>query len=499
MKLKQIFQKKGNILVKKYIQMRYLWCFVFLAFLNVPMQGKSVSIKAGVVLYPAPAGIDSSPDYSISVNGQHAFVYNPKVKTGRDHPQRNMGMCYFDCTGSTTITVHANVPMANVVIRPLSYGIKPVINGQDITFTIHKSQKVTIEPNGTAYNPLVIFANAMNANTPKQSDPNVIYFGPGIHTPGLIELKNNQTIYLAGGAVVRGHIHANGASNIKIIGHGIIDESLEKSNTGFIYLQNCSNVTIDGPIMLDCYGWCNHLANCKNVTVSNMKEICWRSNSDGIDVDGCSDCVIDNCYIRNWDDGIAIKSLCFRGKAPMSPRVHDITVQNCIFWTDMADALEIGYELETDLIDSVTFKNIDIIHCYGNNAISIHNSAQAEVRVIRYEDIRIEDMDPLYSNTDAWPNDGQTPGTHVIAFWIGKSSWTNTGGQGTIRNIYFKNISVMVKSHAQFPFSDMRGFDENHTIEGVTFDNFTVDGVRMMNASDAHLNVGPYVKNETFQ
>lgn len=479
-------------------------CFLFtvtLFFFSTNAKAQDGNVK----IYPAPASPSSSPDYLVSVNGQQVFVYNPKIKIGRDHPQKNMGMCYFDCPDSAKITVHANVSMTNVIIRPKSYGIKPVINGQDITFTIRKTQKVTIEPDGYEYNALVIFTNDVDPNPPTKSDPNVIYYGPGIHTPGQINLQSNQTIYIAGGAVVSGRISATGATNIKITGHGILDQSLETRGSGFINLKNCTNVTIDGPILLDCRGWCVHLTDCKNVTISDMKEICWRPNSDGIDVDGGSNCIIDNCYIRNYDDGVVIKSLGAReynAQVPSNPlfhRVHNITVQNCIFWNDIAEPLEIGYELETALIDSLTFKNIDIIHAFHNNAISIHNSAQALVRDILFEDIRIEDIDPFYCNNDRWPNKGLYPGTHLFDLWIGKSNWTKTGGQGTIRNIYFKNISVTMKPHAQFPLSSIIGFDASHTIEDVIFDNFTVDGKKMMSASDAHININPYAKKMTFR
>src|ERR1039458_9478673 len=53
----------------------------------VPRQQAATDLRTfnGVVLHPAPTGIASSPDYSVTVNGQQAFVYNPKVKTGRDH------------------------------------------------------------------------------------------------------------------------------------------------------------------------------------------------------------------------------------------------------------------------------------------------------------------------------------------------------------------------------------------------------------------------------
>jgi exo-beta-1,3-glucanase (GH17 family) len=58
-----------------------------ICFLIVTLFFFSASAKAQegkVKIYPAPASIASSPDYAVSVNGQQAFVYNPKVKTGRE-------------------------------------------------------------------------------------------------------------------------------------------------------------------------------------------------------------------------------------------------------------------------------------------------------------------------------------------------------------------------------------------------------------------------------
>jgi hypothetical protein len=59
---------------------------------------------------------------------------------------------------------------------------------------------------------LLLFANRPENNPPKHGDPNVVYFGPGIHKPERIALKAGQTLYLAGGAVVKGR--ENGSSLI---------------------------------------------------------------------------------------------------------------------------------------------------------------------------------------------------------------------------------------------------------------------------------------------
>ncbi|MCX6892639.1 MAG: endo-polygalacturonase, partial [Verrucomicrobia bacterium] len=54
--------------------------------------------------------------------------------------------------------------------------------------------------------------------------PGVKYFGPGWHQAGKVEVGSNETVYLAGGAAVKGAIVAQG-SNIRILGRGILDGS----------------------------------------------------------------------------------------------------------------------------------------------------------------------------------------------------------------------------------------------------------------------------------
>jgi hypothetical protein len=94
-----------------------------------------------------------------------------------------------------------------------------------------------------------------------------------------------------------------------------------------------------------------------------------------------------------------------------------------------------------------------------------------------------------------------TPGTHVVDLWIGKSRWTTTGGQGIVRNIYFKNVSATLKPGAPFPLSRIVGFDASHTIDTVTFENFTVDGKVVISTADAHIttNSANYFTNVTFR
>ncbi len=447
---------------------------------------KNEKVSSKVSLFPAPKGMKASPDFTVKVNGKEAFVYTTKVRTCTHRPERAMGMSYFDCSDSATVTVTANVSMENAVIRPKSLGIKPMVKGKSISFTMHKNQKITIEPNGYEYDAIAIFANTLELNPPKENDPNVLYYGPGIHNVGVVKLSSNKTVYLAGGSVVRGRFEANGVTGLKFMGHGMIDHGQDSVESRFLRLNKCSNVTVDGPIFFDGWGGALTSLTSTHVTISDLKIV--GKSADGISMDACKNHLVENCFVRNHDDAVVVKSKYGVGD------VRNILVRNCVIWSDRAQALEVGFELQTVLVDSIIFKNIDIIHAYGNNAISIHNGSQAVVRDIRFEDIRIEDLDATYCRPVS------TPSTYIFLLEIGKSKWSKTGGQGNIHNIYFKNLSVTTKAGSDFPVSSMVGYDAEHTVENITFENFTIDGKVIKSASEGKISVNStdFVKNVSF-
>ena len=76
---------------------------------------------------------------------------------------------------------------------------------------------------------LHLFANAVEKSRPDPNDPDVIYFGPGVHqpkdTPGdAYNIPSGKTVYIAGGAVVRAKLVCDNVNNVKIIGRGILDQ-----------------------------------------------------------------------------------------------------------------------------------------------------------------------------------------------------------------------------------------------------------------------------------
>ncbi len=87
------------------------------------------------------------------------------------------------------------------------------------------------------------------------------------------------------------------AEQIKIFGKPTMIEPFE-----------CKNVLIEGVTMEDYPFWCVHPTFCTNVTIRKLKILSHNANNDGIDPDSCTDVLIEDCYLDQSDDCLAIKA-----------------------------------------------------------------------------------------------------------------------------------------------------------------------------------------------
>lgn len=463
-----------------------------------------------VKVYSQPGEEIPSSDFSVSVNGKSVFVYSARVSAvplnqvwpGYQRPLDQTeiaSFAYWDMSEPVTIEVVSSRPVASVDIRPLSYEIKPSVEDDRIKFQMPKPGFVTVEVNGT-HHALHLFASPLEEDTPDQNDPNVRYFGPGIHKAGRIDLKSGETVYIAGGAIVHGVISANEASNISILGRGILDVSTfgREGFPGPISLYKCANVKIDGIIIRDSNVWAVTPRDCEHLSISNIKLIgLWRYNADGIDIVNCQDVSIDKCFIRSFDDSIVIKGLKGTGDKP----VKDVRVNDCVIWNDWGRAIEIGAETVAPEISGLTFKNCDIIHTV-HIAMDIQHGDRALIQDVRFENIcfEIDDNTPLpiyqsskdqkYSITG---KEGYCP--RLIVLEIRANSYSNDKERGRIQNIVFKDIFVTGKD---FPESYFVGYDSEHQVKDITIENLRINGKLIINAEEGHFSVRDYVNNVKF-
>src|SRR5262249_50405901 len=159
-----------------------------------------------------------------------------------------------------------------------------------------------------------------------------VYFGPGVHQPGRIEVGDNQTVYLAGGAVVKGAIVAHG-SNIRIQGRGILDGSdyeWRKGPANFTIGITGTNVEVSGITIRGSSHWTLVPNGSRDVTIRNVKICGGRvQNDDGINPCNSQNVHISDCFIRTDDDCVAMKGLDL--KRPNN-NVENIVVENSTLW-----------------------------------------------------------------------------------------------------------------------------------------------------------------------
>ena len=201
------------------------------------------NIFSQVTTWQAPEGFASDKYYQVKVNGMPVPVFDTPIAS----------YAVFDFTGEVNIEVNTMYDVRWVDIRPMRTGIKPTYTGDNsFSFKLNKPENLSLELNGRIRKqPLFIFAGKPETNRPSKSDKNVIWFEGGkLYKDVKLELQDNQTVYIEGGAVVQGLITAQGKKNIKICGRGILDGSLNKTDptckNRFINLRDCENISIEG-------------------------------------------------------------------------------------------------------------------------------------------------------------------------------------------------------------------------------------------------------------
>lgn len=494
-------------------------------------------------IYPVTPGCERCDEYTVTVNGEPARLNACRVSKepfNRRWPghQRQIeqsetaAFLLMEADEPLTFTIQTKQPFEKVVIRPLSLGIEPKVEGNTITFCLPKPAYLTVEPFGRQ-RPLSLFVEA-----PKRFDAagaDVIYFGRGEHEVGTITLKSNQTLFLEEGAVVYGCTQAIDAENIKIVGHGILDNSRNKEEILFaanaerndtavsnakrqhtIQLEYCTNILIDGITIRDSLVYNIRPIGCKNLTIQDVKILgCWRFNSDGIDMHNCENVHISHCFIRTFDDSICVKGFDCYYAGDVEKAVHDamyrngksydrflnVVVERCVIWNDWGKSLEIGAETRAEEIANVVFRDCDIIHVTGS-VLDCMNVDYADVHDIRYENIRVEYDDvipkPIIQTNDAHryadePADPDFAPYLICSEVVFHHEYSAGGGRrGKNRDITFQNIRLFGQQKIAIHIA---GFDEAHPSADITIDGLYQNGKKITSFEECELTCNPFCEN----
>ena len=443
----------------------------FLVMFSVFLLGaRCVTAGEPVRIYPAPAGEPLSADFTVTADGKNVPVFLATVAT-EDPASRvkifvpndtsyadHTSFASFDMSGSVTVTVTCPGPIQSAKLSPAASGITPVVSSNQLTFTISHPQQLALEINGDWVHALQLFANPMETDIPRADDPNVIYFGPGIHKVDGLQVTSGQTVYVAGGAIVYGEIKPEihtgvtfslRGNNIVFRGRGIIDGSLCPSHTRSLIAITGTNVLLEGVTLRDSSGWTVPIRRSERVSVNNIKLFGVRANSDGIDICNSRQVEVDHSYLRTMDDLVVVKT----PEAESGESAH-IEVKNCVLWNELAHALSIGAELRAS-VEHVHFSDCDIIHDKGREwLLRVYHCDAADIHDVTFENIRIEES------------------RRLMSLWIGQAIWSKDTERGHIENITFRNI----RAAGPDPQVELKGFDGTHEIKGVRFENIVING-----------------------
>lgn len=420
----------------------------------------------------------------------------------------------------------------SVVIRPTSANLQYELTDHgSIIIHIDKPRYFTVEPFGR-HDALHVFADPMKDYGVDIHDENVLYFGKGTHEVGMINLKSNQTVFIDEGAVVYACIHADDADNIRILGHGILDNSHNKEEILFettvenndaavmnakrlhtVQLKHCTNIEIDGITIRDSLVYNIKPICCSDISIRNVKIIgCWRYNADGIDMHNCENAFITDCFLRTFDD-----SFCIKGFDPWMDRndlIHNgkdydyfknVVIQNSVIWNDWGKCLEIGMETQAKEISNIVYRNCDIIHVTGP-VMDCGNVDYADIHDITFENINIEYDDvipqPKLQRTEMQTYAGSDPDPDFapalfFSEVIFHHEYSAKGfGRGKNHDFRIKNIHLYGR---QMPRIKLQGYDKEHQCSDFLFEDIYWNDKKINDLSDIDYSCNEYCENITLR
>ena len=448
--------------------------------------GLSAALRASteVVTYPAPKEEVLSADYEVAADGRKVDVYSARVL---DPPfagkEWDFGGAYsfanFDLAGVAEVRITSKRSLSKTVIRPASAGVQLRSEG-DHTLVLRLAGpcKISVEPDGKR-GPLLLFANPREQNPPKPDAPGVIYFGPGLHKPGRIVVTNNQCLYLAGGAVVKGGVWAQG-ENMRITGRGILDSSdfeWRRGPTPHVISIRGTNVEVSGITIRGASHWTIVPRDSRQVSVRGVKLCGGRvQNDDGINPCNSQDVLITDCFIRTDDDCVAMKGLELAGP---SSNVERITVENCTLWCDRARIFLLGHESRAPFMRQITLRNLDIIH-YVMTPFLLEPGEEMRLEDMLVENVRIHGE-----------GQGELARLKPVV-----NQYMRNKVPGHVEHVRIRNVSVTGQPGSYRV--QLFGADEQHGVKDVTFTNVVINGENLTEKSK-YLQVGGNVEGVRFE
>jgi hypothetical protein len=414
--------------------------------------------------YPLPRQVERNSAFSVWVRSpqkkwQSIDVCAWKVDhvVNGFHKIERSSVASFDFEGKVEVCIKYNAGrIDSCKVRPLSDHILLIQKENSICFTLDSPKDLSIEMNGDIYHNLQLFANEI-ALTVKRSK-NVIYYGPGYYNlkNDSIKVSSRKTLYIAGGAYIKGFISVDGAHDVKIIGHGYVNP--ERQQEG-ILVRYSKNVLVDGPLTTQI-----PVGQSDSVMIRNVKVMSWYGWGDGMNIFASRHVYYDHVFCRTSDDCSTI----YCTRKGYHGGCKDIRVNDAVYWADVAHPIMIGLHgdiMKNETIQDVVYNNIDILQQNEKQldyegCIGINDGDNNLVKNLLFQNIRIENI-----------SEGMLFNFRVCF----NKKYCHAPGRG-IHDIMLRNISYIGK---RTNISLLTGYSDDRDINGIHFENLTINGIHI--------------------
>jgi hypothetical protein len=489
-----------------------------------------------VITYPSVPGAVKSPLYTVTANGTELFV-EKMTKFGAEM-QVHYAHCSLAGADPANFVVTVSESFNTYTLSPKSRNLAVTKNGNSLTFASGPNYLILQLDSKEL---LFILVDPAEVNPPQLGDANVknladytvdntgatlvtskvqaaidaasgapqniLYVPPGKYKVGELWLKNEMTLYLAGGAVLYGSdapadfntgsggIDIEGCShgmirmyqikNTKVLGRGVIDGNGLKirgqndTKINLFKIEQSSNIEIDGILVRDPSFWNTLIYRSDLVTIQNYKMINCRpttttyNNTDGVNFDESTNGKLFNAFLYTGDDSMATKNEEPSGTVNTKNILHEKVVcySNSV-------GCKVGTKTMGQSIDGVVFRDIDVVK--AGRALNIDAYDTALVQNTKFENIRIEAAD-----------------TSMIALSQDEPpDWRDAANTSVIKDTYFTNITSDVKRPI-----NLHGRSASVNQTGIHFSNLMVAGkpVTSQTDADATWSINAYVTNIVFE
>lgn len=348
----------------------------------------------------------------------------------------------------------------------------------------------------------------------------------GTYLSGTLYFKDNVTIHLMTGAVLKGSpefkdypdlaegkkpvrafIYANGVNHIAITGQGTIngngispefqlgDDSGPNGNGGrpvLILMKGCKYIDVIDVHLQNSAFWMQNYVDCENLHVKGItvyNHANW--NNDGIDIDS-KNVLIEDCTIDSDDDALCLKS------HASGHICENVTIRNCVISSNCN-----GIKFGTASVGG--FRNINISN------ITIHEAPVDRIRHwqinMKYigrpktviDGIAIENVDGGITDNISISNIFMTNVQTPIFIKLGNRGATRgVKDPGHLRNVTISNVTAESYSKMSSHITGFPGYD----VENVQLNNIRILSMGKGTTEDARIklpeNATTYPENRIF-